>query len=366
MWLKVIIIFFIAFICSLFLTPQTRRLALKFHVIEKSDSRKIHKRIITCLGGVGIYISFWVGLICISFLLPKNLISSYLRYSVALVSGGTIILILGVFDDIKGTNAKSKVGWQLIAAFVTSAIFGIKITYFTIPVLGKIELGILAIPFTLMWVIGLTNAINWIDGLDGLAAGVSFIACIALSIVAWRSGELISVFIMIALLGSILGFLKYNFYPAKVFMGDGGSNFLGFILANVAIMGGLKSAAILSLAVPILIFAVPIFDTLFSVFRRIYLKKSPITSDRDHLHFRLLKLGFTHRQSVLTIYLVSLILGTCAIILSQSPTLTSLSIVVLIVGFLGIVAWKIGLLSVSLRKKNVEITKKVGDEEAKN
>jgi len=366
MWLKVIIIFFIALICSLFLTPQTRRLALKFHIIEKSDSRRVHKRIITCLGGVAIYISLGVALICISFLLPKNLISSYLRYSVGLISGGTIILVLGVFDDIKGTNAKTKVSWQLIAAFVTSTIFGIKITHFSIPVLGNIELGILAIPFTLMWVIGITNAINWIDGLDGLAAGVSFIAGIALSIVAWRSGELISVFIMIALLGSILGFLRYNFYPAKVFMGDGGSNLLGFILANVAIMGSLKSAAILSLAVPILILGIPIFDTLFSVYRRICSKRSPITSDRDHLHFRLLKLGFTHRQSVLIIYLVSLILGACAIRSSQSFCLTSLSIIILIVGSLGVIAWRIGLLSVSFRKKNVEIAKKVGDEEAKN
>jgi len=351
MWLRIVITFFIAFICSLFLTPQTRRFALKFHIIEKSDSRKIHKRIITCLGGIAIYLSFIVSLLCTLFFLPSKLVSSYLHYFVALVSGGTIILILGVFDDIKGANARTKVGWQLIAAFVTSSIFGIRITYFTVPVLGRIELGMLSIPFTLMWVVGITNALNWIDGLDGLAAGTSSIACIALSIIAWRAGRLTSVVMLIALLGATLGFLRYNFYPAKVFMGDGGSNFLGFILANVSIMGSLKSAAILSLLVPILIFGVPIFDTLFSVGRRIYLKRSPIAPDKDHFHFRLLKLGLTHRQAVLIIYFISLILSVCAILLAQSSSLTSLSIVILIVGSLGIVSWRLGLLSASFRRK---------------
>jgi len=201
---------------------------------------------------------------------------------------------------------------------------------------------------------GITNAINWIDGLDGLAAGVSSIACIALSIISWRGGGMICGFITIALLGSILGFLRYNFYPAKVFMGDGGSNFLGFILANVAIIGGLKSATLASLAVPILILGIPVFDTLFSVLRRICLRRSPIMPDRDHLHFRLIKLGFSHRQSVLIIYLVSLILSICAILLSESSSLTSLSLVVLVVGFLGIIAWRTGLLSISFRGKKMK------------
>ncbi|MCD6083215.1 undecaprenyl/decaprenyl-phosphate alpha-N-acetylglucosaminyl 1-phosphate transferase [Candidatus Aerophobetes bacterium] len=354
MWIRAVIIFFITITCSLFLTPQVRRLALRFHIIEKSDSRKVHKRVITCLGGVAIYLAFIIGLICGYFLIPKTLISSYLHYSAALISGGTIIFILGVYDDIKEANARTKISWQVIAAFVTISVFNIRITYFTLPVLGRVELGILSIPFTLMWVMGITNAINWIDGLDGLAAGVSSIACIALSIISWRGGGMICGFITIALLGSILGFLRYNFYPAKVFMGDGGSNFLGFILANVAIIGSLKSATLASLAVPILILGIPVFDTLFSVLRRIYLKRSPIMPDRDHLHFRLIKLGFSHQQSVLIIYLVSLILSICAILLSESSSLTSLSLVVLVVGFLGIIAWRAGLLSISFRGRKMK------------
>jgi len=149
-----------------------------------------------------------------------------------------------------------KVGLQVVAALVTSAIFGIKITYLILPTLGKIDFGILSVPITLIWVVGLTNALNWADGLDGLAAGITSIACLSLLIIGWRGGELVSAVIIIALLGATLGFLKYNFYPAKVFMGDTGSNFLGFVLANVAIMGSLKSAAVLSLMIPILTLSV--------------------------------------------------------------------------------------------------------------
>jgi len=349
MWPRLLTVFTIALICSSFLTPPVRKLALRFGIVDKSNPRKSHKRVITCLGGVAIYAGFVISLVCASFLFLRNSDSSFLRNLVGLLSGATIILFLGLIDDTHGTTALVKVGLQVVAALVTSAVFGIKITYLILPVLGKIDFGVLSIPLTLIWVVGLTNALNWVDGLDGLAAGITSIACVSLLIIGWRGGELVSVIIIVALLGSTLGFLKYNFYPAKVFMGDTGSNFLGFVLANVAIMGSLKSAAALSLMIPILIMGVPIFDSLFSVWRRICLNKSPITPDRDHFHYRLIKLGLTHRQAVLVIYSISGVLSLCAIFLDRSPTLTSVAGVVLIVGLLAMAAWRLNLLSVTFK-----------------
>ncbi len=350
MWIRLIVVLVIALVCSLLLTPLVRKVGLRFRIVERPNPRKTHKRAVTCLGGVAIYASFVASLLVASLILFKNPHSPFSYKLVGLLCGGSMILVLGLVDDIKGARAPVKVGWQVAAALVTSALFGIRITYIDVPFFGVIWLRTYSLPLTLLWVVGLTNALNWADGLDGLAAGISSIACVSLVVVSWRGGDLVSIVVLIALLGATLGFLKYNFYPAKVFMGDTGSNFLGFILANVAIMGGLKSAAALSLMVPILILGVPIFDTLFSVWRRVRLKRSPIRPDTDHFHFRLVKLGLNERQAVLVIYLISAVFGGCAVLLAQNPTLTSLAVVVFIVGLLTLAALKLGLLSVSFRE----------------
>lgn len=350
MWIRLIVVLLIALVCSLILTPLVRKVGTKFSIVEKPSSRKIHKRAVTCLGGVAIYISFMASVLVAALIVFKNPHISFSYELVGLLCGGSIILVLGLVDDIKGTRAPVKVAWQIAAALVTSAVFGIRMTYVDIPFFGVIWLRTFSLPLTLLWVVGLTNALNWLDGLDGLAAGVSSIACVSLLVVSWRGGDLFSVIVLIALLGATLGFLKYNFYPAKVFMGDTGSNFLGFVLANVAIMGGLKSAAALSLMVPILILGIPIFDTLFSIWRRVRLKKSPIKPDTDHFHFRLVKLGLNQRQAVLVIYVISAVLGGCAILLAQNPTLTSLAVVVFIVGLLVLAFLRLGLLSVSFKE----------------
>ena len=350
MWVRLIVVLLVALVCSLILTPLVRKAGTRFRIIEKPNPRKIHKRAVTCLGGIAIYISFMASVFVACLIVFKNPHISFSYELVGLLCGGSIILVLGLVDDIKGTRAPVKVAWQIAAALVTSAVFGIRMTYVDVPFFGVIWLRTFSLPLTLLWVVGLTNALNWLDGLDGLAAGVSSIACVSLLVVSWRGGDLFSVIVLIALLGATLGFLKYNFYPAKVFMGDTGSNFLGFVLANVAIMGGLKSAAALSLMVPILILGIPIFDTLFSVWRRVRLKKSPIKPDTDHFHFRLVKLGLNHRQAVLVIYAISAVHGGCAVLLAQNPTLTSLAVVVFIVGLLVLAFLRLGLLSVSFRE----------------
>ncbi len=349
MWLKLLLVFAIALMLSMFLTPLVRKLALKFDIIEKSNPRKPHRKVITCLGGIAIYAGFIVSLVFASLFFIRDLNSFFFRSLVGLFVGATIIVVLGLIDDTRGTTALQKVGLQIVAALVTSVVFDIKITYLILPILGKVDFGVLSIPITLIWVIGLTNALNWVDGLDGLAAGVTSIACVSLLIIGWRGGELVSAVIITALLGATLGFLKYNFYPAKLLMGDTGSNFLGFVLANVAIMGSLKSAAVLSLMVPILILGVPIFDSVFSVWRRISQRKSPIMPDTDHLHYRLVKMGLTHRQAVLAIYVVSGVLGVCAILLHRSATLSSVAIVVLVLGVLAMVMRRFGLFSITFK-----------------
>ena len=350
MWLKLGVVLLIALGSSFFLTPQVRRFALRFRIIERPHPRKTHRRIVTSLGGVAIYAGFVLSLLVASFVLFVNPHSSFSLELMGLLAGGSMIVVLGLVDDIKGIKAPAKVGWQIAAALVTSIFFGIKIVYVDVPFFGVVWLRAYSVPLTILWVVGLTNALNWIDGLDGLAAGIASIACVSLLVVSWRGGNLVSVVVLIALLGATLGFLRYNFYPAKVFMGDTGSNFLGFVLANVAIMGGLKSAAALSLMVPILILGVPIFDTMFAVWRRVGLKKSPIRPDMDHFHFRLVKLGLTHRQAVLVIYVISAVMGGCAILLAQNPTLTSLAVVVFVIGVLGIAALRLGLLSMSFKE----------------
>ncbi len=350
MWIEFVSVFCLAFALSLFFTPRARKLALKFHVVEKSSPRKKHKRIITCVGGLAIYIAFIISLLFSFLFFPKILNPLFSFKVVGLLIGATIILIMGLTDDIKEISGFTKVSLQIVAALVTSAIFDIKITYLILPVLGKVSFGIFSIPFTILWVVGLTNAINWIDGLDGLAAGVSSIVSLSFLFISLREGDYVTAILIVALVGATIGFLKYNFYPAKVFMGDTGSNFLGFMLANIAIIGSLKSAAVLSLAVPILILGVPIFDTLFSVWRRIRLKRNPIKPDRDHFHHRLLKLGFGHRQAVLIIYAISGVLSFCAIILDRNPNLTSLAIVVFIIGIIGVILWRLKLFSLSFRE----------------
>lgn len=350
MWVKFVSVFCFAFVLSLFFTPLVRKMALKFHIIEKSNPRKKHKRVITCIGGLAIYIAFIIPLLCIFLFFSKRFSFLFPLRIIGLLIGATIILIMGLVDDIREIRGFTKVGWQVGAAIITSVFFDIKISYFILPVLGRVNLGILSIPFTILWVVGLTNAINWIDGLDGLAAGVSSIACVSFLVVSLREGDLITATLIVALMGAAVGFLKYNFYPAKVFMGDTGSNFLGFMLANIAIIGSLKSAAVLSLSIPIIILGVPIFDTLFSVWRRVRLKRSPIRPDSDHFHHRLLKLGLGHRQAVLIIYAISGILSLCAIILNRNPNLTSLAIVVFVIGVIGTFLWRLGFFSLSFRE----------------
>ncbi len=258
------------------------------------------------MGGLAIYLGFLLAI----------LISQPLSAKVAgILIGCTIIVFLGVFDDVKGLSPKKKLAGQTLAAVVV-VLFGIKVSFLTNPFADVVGLGILTIPVTILWIVGVTNAVNLIDGLDGLAAGTSGIAAVTIAIIAGMEGHFTVVLLSATLVGAILGFLPFNINKAKIFMGDTGSMFLGFTLSVLAIVGLTKSATVISLFIPVIILGIPIFDTAFAIIRR-FINGVPIfQADKEHLHHQLLNLGLTHKQVVLAIYGVNLCLGGSAVLIS--------------------------------------------------
>jgi len=302
--------FIIAFLISLAVTPVIRKLAFRFGAVDRPDARKVHSGLMPRMGGLAVYLAFTV-----TVLIMGDLTESMK----GLLIGGTLIMLLGLADDIKDISPRVKLLGQVIAAAVLVA-FGIQVDFITNPWGGTFSLthfGInFGIPLTILWIVGITNAVNLIDGLDGLAGGLASIAALTLAVVGWVNGQMWIVLPAVILSAAVIGFLRYNFYPAKIFLGDSGSLFLGFMLAGMSVIGLTKQAAMFSVFVPVLIFGIPIFDTLFAILRR-YINNQPIFSaDKEHLHHRLLAIGLSHRQTVLAIYVVSCLLGGSAVMMT--------------------------------------------------
>ncbi|MBL7170905.1 MAG: undecaprenyl/decaprenyl-phosphate alpha-N-acetylglucosaminyl 1-phosphate transferase [Candidatus Omnitrophica bacterium] len=306
-------VFVLAFGLTYLLTPLIRRICLKRKYIDYPNERKIHSVPTPRLGGVAIYISFFLALIPVLFL-SSNLPSRFLRTVVALFASSSIIFFLGLYDDIKGANAKVKFGFQILAALLLIYGFNFKIKCLTNPFTdySSINFGWLAVPITLLWIVGLTNAINIIDGLDGLACGVVSIVSITLFLVAIHQGDTAVALLTGAMAGTTLAFLRFNFNPAKIFMGDTGSMFLGFLLSAIAITSYRKSTVLFALLVPFIALGVPIIDTMLAIFRRFLSGSHPFQADQEHFHHRLLGLGLSHRQVVIFIYIITIALGLVA------------------------------------------------------
>ncbi len=302
----------VAVIISFVLTPLVKKLAHKVGAIDiPKDDRRVHKKPIPRLGGLAMYIAFIVSVL-IFVDLNKSIIGMLL--------GATVIVIMGIIDDIKPLSAKLKLVIQIMAAMILVA-FGVKIDYIT-DFFNAGELiffsPIISIPLTIFWIVGITNTVNLIDGLDGLAAGISAIGAITLAYVAHVLGQEVIAILTLAVAGACLGFLPYNFNPAKIFMGDTGSLFLGFILAAISVEGALKGPATLAIVVPVLALGLPIFDTTFAIVRRICSGKPIMEADKGHLHHRLLSLGLCQKRAVLVLYLISSLLGiSAAFVLNQ-------------------------------------------------
>lgn len=320
------------FFISLFLTPFVKKFAHCIGATDQPNHRKVHKKAMARLGGLSIYIAFIVGLLILQ---PEN---EYLPY---ILIGGFIIIVTGFLDDLYELSAKWKLFGQILAA-VAVVIGGVHLEFINLPFDGRLELGWFSIPITLLWIIGITNAINLIDGLDGLAAGVSSIVLTTISVLAIVQGDIFIVALGIALLGGTLGFLVHNFHPAKIFMGDTGALFLGFMIGVISLLG-FKNVTIFSLVVPVIILAVPISDTLFAIIRR-FVNKQPLSApDKSHLHHCLLRFGYSHRQTVLIIYALSAFFGLAAVLFTISTLWVSLVILLVLLIGIELLAERIGL-----------------------
>lgn len=331
--------YFLAFITALIavyaLTPLVIKFAIKAGAMDKPDSRKVHKKPIPRLGGLAIYLAFMIA-VCTMLDFSKELMG--------LLLGGTFIVIVGIIDDFISLPAKVKLLGQILVACILVA-FDIRIDFITDPFGDFIFLEYLAIPVTIFWIVGITNTVNLIDGLDGLAAGVSTIATVTILLVALQSGDLPVVFLTAALAGASLGFLHYNFNPARIFMGDTGSMFLGYMFVAISVIGAVKSVMTIALIVPILALGLPILDTTFAIVRR-YRGGVPIFKpDKGHLHHRLLAMGFSQRQAVLLMYVFSAFLGLAAIALTEVSTSVAVMIVVFVAVIILFGAKKIGIFS---------------------
>jgi len=316
------ILYFIGFIVALLIavvmTPLVKKFAFFVGAIDKPNHRKVHTRIMPRLGGLAIYIAFVAAYFALSPFIPEGLLRPKdLNVINALLVGGTIIILLGALDDRFELSAKVKLIGQIIAACVVVFGFDVHIDLVNVP-FGQSMQPIaewIGIPITILWIVGVTNAINLIDGLDGLAAGVSGIAIATIAVMALIMGNQPVMLLSILLLGGIIGFLVFNFHPAKIFMGDSGALFLGFSLATLSMLG-FKQVAIVSFVTPLLIIGVPLTDTFFAIVRRWVNKKPIFAPDKEHLHHRLQDLGFSHKRTVLIIWGVSAIFGILAVIQS--------------------------------------------------
>ena len=308
-------------------------MAQRTGAMDAPNARKVHKKPIPRIGGLGIYAGFMAAII---FTLPKyGLDAEMFKETCGLIFSGTLIVALGLVDDYKNLPAKLKLLGQIGAAAVLVLLFDVRINFVTDPFGDYLYLDNFAIPVTMFWLVGLTNTVNLIDGLDGLAAGVAAIASFTILLIALEQNFILVAVLTAALAGAAVGFLKYNFNPAKIFMGDTGSMFLGFMLAGISVTGAVKSVAAIALIVPIFALGLPILDTAFAIVRRVRGGVPIFKPDKGHLHHRLLNAGFTQRQAVLLMYIVSALFGLSAIALtavsSQIAVLILLFVVAVII-----------------------------------
>ena len=347
MWGNIAIAFILAFIVSFMATPYTIKIANKIGAVDiPKDKRRMHTKKMPKFGGPAVILGF---IVSITYLIVVMSIEGslelfneqeYGKKLLGIFLGILVIAITGIIDDIKTLKPWQELLGQVIAAIIVVA-FGTQIEHLDIPFLYRIGLNeAVSTVVTVLWIVGVTNAINLIDGLDGLSSGISLISCISLLIIFLMSGSpMIATVIVTAMSGALVGFLPYNFSPAKTFIGDAGSNFLGFMLAVVSILGVAKTYTIAVIVLPVIVLGLPIFDVMFAIVRRLAKGKSikaVFKPDKGHLHHRLVEKGFTQKQAVLILYGLSASLGMFAIILLDSGIWKALSFLLMIIAAVAI------------------------------
>lgn len=303
---------------TLVLTPIFKVVARKFKILDEPEARRVHETVMPTMGGITIFIVFFFS----SFILLPIPAAQI----VPIFIGATVIVITGILDDLFELKPLIKLIGMIIAASLVYNLGDVALETMTIPYFGTLTFGSWQMPFTILWIVGLTNAINLIDGLDGLASGVSMIALTTMGIIGFffLTIEEVSISIMIFILvAAIAGFWPYNFQPASIFLGDTGALFLGFMI-GVFSLQGLKNATLISLILPIVILGIPVTDTLFAILRRKLNKQSISMADKNHIHHRLMSIGLSHRQTVLAIYCVSSIFSVIAMLYNFSTLIGSI------------------------------------------
>ncbi len=299
--------FLAALLVSGIVTPIIRKLAIDAGHYDIPNDRKIHKHPIPRLGGIAIWAGFMATMGLFSLFFPGQLEGT--AYT-GIMLGGTIIFFVGLLDDLYNLSPYLKLFGQVLAA-ITAFQLGVQIIALDLPFSKILLLQVLSFPITMLWLIGISNAMNFIDGVDGLAGGVSMISALTLAVVALNMNEPIPAMFAVALSGATLGFLNLNFYPARIFMGDSGALLCGFVLACIAVTGVLKTLT-MTMLLPVIILTVPILDITYSTLRRLWKFQSPFVADSDHLHHKLLKAGFSQVRTVVAMYAVCIIGGIIA------------------------------------------------------
>lgn len=331
-WITFLLAFFIAFAC----TPVAMKIAPIIGAVDiPKDTRRMHTKPMPRFGGLAIFVGAMISVCWVTwfgwpmlqqhfagigaYVMPQPVKSMY-----GVIIGGVLIYLLGIADDLKNLPAKFKFTAQLLIACVPYA-FGVRILFLTnhfSNVFGHGQTlsalpGVVSFFITIIWIVGITNTVNLIDGLDGLAGGVASISSLCLAYVAYIHGSYLPALGMLAIAGGALGFLPFNFHPAKTFMGDGGSLFLGYMLSTLSIVGPVKSATIMAVIIPVLVLGVPIFDTAFAILRRLVNRRPIMEADKGHLHHRLMAAGMGQRRTVLMLYGISGVMGVAAVLFSR-------------------------------------------------
>jgi UDP-GlcNAc:undecaprenyl-phosphate GlcNAc-1-phosphate transferase len=316
--------------CVLLLTPFLRRLALRNNLVDRPDHRRIHRTPIPRLGGVSIFTGFFLsfGLIMLSGVLPEP-VFQLSRQTLGFMLGAAMVFGVGVWDDLRGVRPVIKLAVQ-VAAALAAYWGGIEISLMGHESIVKYSLGVLSLPITVLWYLLLINGFNLIDGLDGLAAGIAFLVSVILFTLCLGNERYYLLPVFAALAGSSLGFLRYNFNPASIFMGDSGSYFLGYCLASFSILGSIKGQATVAIIIPLIAMGQPVIEIFFTALRRFLVGHGIFDPDKEHFHHRLLKKGLSHRNTVLVFYIMTVIMGLAALVMVNAHSLVSGSILLIL------------------------------------
>ena len=345
MLIATVIGFAAALLATLVATPFVRALALGRNLLDAPNHRKVHTEAVPRLGGVALGAGLILGTVGAILLSPEArdiLLRHGFRFATLVAAAGVLALV-GLYDDLRGLSARAKLLAQVLAGLVAFA-GGNALVLFAGGVVGPAAAVALNLAATVLWVVAITNAMNLIDGLDGLATGVSAIICATLTVIAWQGGHIAGMCIGIGLLGGLLGFLPWNFPPARIFLGDTGALFVGFTLAVLS-LEGYRQLSLIPFVVPVLALAVPILDTLVSIIRRLRVRAPIFSADRQHMHHRLLETRGSTRAAVLQVYFLSACFSLIALSFTQLQGAVAVACLVVVVLLTLRMLWNLGLLS---------------------